>query len=41
MGRGHMAAKLSGEGRVILAQVPFASESEIAELANIIQKAWE
>ncbi|EFA5092069.1 FtsK/SpoIIIE domain-containing protein [Escherichia coli] len=41
LGRGHMAAKLSGEGRVILAQVPFASESEIAELANIIQKAWE
>ncbi|HHZ8844108.1 TPA: FtsK/SpoIIIE domain-containing protein [Enterobacter cloacae] len=40
LGRGHMAAKLSGEGGVILAQVPFASESEIAELANIIQKAW-
>ncbi|WP_431065464.1 FtsK/SpoIIIE domain-containing protein [Methylotuvimicrobium sp.] len=37
LGRGHLAAKLSGEGRVVLAQVPFASEEEIAELAQLIQ----
>lgn len=40
LGRGHLAAKLSGEGRVILAQVPFASEEEITELADIIRQAW-
>ena len=40
LGRGHLAAKLSGEGRVILAQVPFASEDDIAELADIIRRAW-
>lgn len=40
LGRGHLAAKLSGEGRVILAQVPFASEDEISELADIIRRAW-
>ncbi len=39
LGRGHLAAKLSGEGRVILAQVPFASEDEIAELAQLISTA--
>jgi len=39
LGRGHLAAKLSGEGRVILAQVPFASEDEIAELAELISSA--
>ena len=39
LGRGHLAAKLSGEGRVILAQVPFASEEEISELANLIKLA--
>ncbi|WP_419601888.1 FtsK/SpoIIIE domain-containing protein, partial [Thiolapillus sp.] len=37
LGRGHLAARLSGEGKVILAQVPFASEEEIAELAQLIQ----
>ena len=37
LGRGHLAAKLSGEGKVILAQVPFASEEEIAELAELIK----
>lgn len=36
LGRGHLAAKLSGEGRIILAQVPFATEDEIQELAKII-----
>lgn len=40
LGRGHLAAKLSGEGRVILAQVPFASEDDITELADIIRVAW-
>ena len=40
LGRGHLAAKLSGEGRVILTQVPFASEEDIAELADIIRRAW-
>ena len=39
LGRGHLAAKLSGEGRVILAQVPFASEEEISELAHLIAVA--
>jgi S-DNA-T family DNA segregation ATPase FtsK/SpoIIIE len=37
LGRGHLAAKLSGEGKVILVQVPFASEDEIFELAQLIQ----
>ncbi|BCA81012.1 FtsK/SpoIIIE domain-containing protein [Desulfuromonas sp. AOP6] len=40
LGRGHLAAKLSGEGRVILAQVPFTSEDEIEKLADIIRRAW-
>ena len=40
LGRGHLAAKLSGEGRVILAQVPFASEEDIAELAGLIISSW-
>lgn len=40
LGRGHLAAKLSGEGKVILAQVPFASDEDIAELAGIIERAW-
>ncbi|WP_020158717.1 FtsK/SpoIIIE domain-containing protein [Methylobacter marinus] len=39
LGRGHLAAKLSGEGRVILVQVPFASEEEISELARLIAVA--
>ncbi len=40
LGRGHLAAKLSGEGRIILAQVPFAPESEIDLLASLILRAW-
>jgi len=40
LGRGHLAAKLSGEGNVILAQVPFASSEEIAELAELIRRAY-
>ncbi|MBF4275213.1 hypothetical protein, partial [Vibrio anguillarum] len=40
LGRGHLAAKLSGEGRVILCQVPFADEEEIFQLANIIRLSW-
>lgn len=37
LGRGHLAAKLSGEGgKVILAQVPFANNDEITVLASII-----
>ncbi|EMP54067.1 hypothetical protein MSNKSG1_16816 [Marinobacter santoriniensis NKSG1] len=40
LGRGHLAAKLSGEGHVILAQVPFASEEEIEELATLVKSAW-
>lgn len=41
LGKGHLAARLSGEGKVILAQVPFASEDEILELANIIRRSWQ
>ncbi|MCY4261726.1 MAG: FtsK/SpoIIIE domain-containing protein, partial [Candidatus Dadabacteria bacterium] len=42
LGRGHLAAKLSGEGgRVILAQVPFASNDEITMLASIIVNSWQ
>ncbi|WP_296940943.1 FtsK/SpoIIIE domain-containing protein, partial [uncultured Marivita sp.] len=40
LGRGHLAAKLSGEGEIILAQVPFADEDEMAELADLIRSAW-
>ena len=36
LGQGHLAAKLSGEGKIIFAQVPFANEEEIAELAELI-----
>ena len=36
LGRGHLAARLSGEGRVIFAQVPFATEKEIHDLAGMI-----
>ena len=39
LGRGHLAAKLSGEGRIILAQVPFATEDEIHELASLIERS--
>ena len=39
LGRGHLAAKLSGEGKMILAQVPFASSEEIVELAELIRQA--
>lgn len=39
LGRGHLAAKLSGEGEVVLVQVPFASEDEMAELAKLIAVA--
>lgn len=41
LGKGHLAAKLSGEGKIILAQVPFATEEEISELAKLIQKSWQ
>lgn len=41
LGRGHLGAKLSGESKVIFAQVPFADEDEIAELAGLIATAWE
>lgn len=40
LGRGHLAAKLSGEGKTILAQVPFIHEDEIFELADLIRLAW-
>lgn len=40
LGRGHLAAKLSGEGRVVLAQVPFATEEKINELAHLIKSSW-
>ena len=35
LGRGHLAANLSGEGKVILAQVPFASSEEIGRACGI------
>lgn len=40
LGRGHLAAKLSGEGKFVLAQVPFADEKEIEELSRIIERSW-
>ncbi|TVM12803.1 hypothetical protein DPQ33_18470, partial [Oceanidesulfovibrio indonesiensis] len=40
LGRGHLAAKLSGEGKIILAQVPFIDEGEIIEVAGVIGRAW-
>ena len=40
LGRGHLAAKLSGERQIILAQVPFSDAEEIRELAQIIASAW-
>ena len=39
LGRGHLAAKLSGESKIMLAQVPFANEDEITELAALIADA--
>ncbi len=41
LGRGHLAAKLSGEGKIILAQVPFATEDEIAGVAEVIARSWD
>ena len=41
LGRGHLAAKLSGEKEVMLVQVPYASGEEMVELAELIQSAWE
>ena len=40
LGRGHLAAKLSGEPKIMLAQVPFADENEITELADLIVDIW-
>jgi S-DNA-T family DNA segregation ATPase FtsK/SpoIIIE len=40
LGRGHLAAKLSGEPDIILTQVPFAGEEEISELSRLIRQAW-
>ena len=41
LGRGHLAAKLSGEGgKVILAQVPFANSDEINMLTRVIASYW-
>ena len=40
LGQGHLAAKLSGEGKIILAQVPFIDEEEIVQLAELIKSAW-
>lgn len=39
LGKGHLAAKLSGESRIILSQVPFADEEQIMEVAKLVQKA--
>ena len=39
LGRGHLAAKLSGEGKSILTQVPFVTEDEIMDLADLIINA--
>jgi len=40
LGCGHLAVKLSGEGKIMFAQVPFASDDEIGELAELIIDAW-
>ena len=40
LGRGHLAAKLSGEGNIQLAQVPYIDEDEIIEVAELIAGAW-
>jgi len=40
LGRGHLAVKLSGEGEIMYAQVPFADNDEINELAKLIGDAW-
>lgn len=41
LGQGHLAAKLSGEGGVVLAQVPFLEEEGAFSLAEAIARAWE
>jgi len=40
LGKGHLAAKLTGEGGVILAQVPFVDEDETLDIAEMIALAW-
>ncbi len=40
LGQGHLAAKLSGEGKIIFAQVPFIDEDERFEVADLIKRAW-
>ena len=41
LGRGHLAAKLSGERQVVIhAQVPFADGEEISKLADLIAESW-
>lgn len=40
LGAGHLAAKLSGEGRVIQTQVPYIDEDEAVELGHTIVSAW-
>lgn len=40
LGRGHLAAKLTGEGQPILAQVPYLGEEESESLAAVIQEYW-
>jgi len=40
LGRGHLAAKLTGQGAPILAQVPFMGEDHSEHLAEVIQAYW-
>ncbi len=41
LGKGHLAAKLVGEGEIVLGQVPFAGPDETRELAEAIVASWK
>ncbi|MDV3000421.1 MAG: hypothetical protein N5P05_002027 [Chroococcopsis gigantea SAG 12.99] len=41
LGRGHLAAKLSGEAAIIYAQVPFISDEDFADVAEVIKQGWQ
>ncbi len=41
LGRGHLAAKLSGEAGLIYAQVPFLSDDDFSDLAEVIKGGLE
>lgn len=41
LGKGHLAARLAGESRIIRAQVPFLTQEDLGGLVEAIAQGWE